>query len=42
MKKALILLGFVVVLTFALSSCKSTGGCPAYGQIDTEEVDSKV
>ncbi len=37
MKKLLILLGFVAIITAAMSSCKSAGSCPAYGQADTEQ-----
>jgi len=40
MKKVLILLGFIAVITVAMSSCKTSGGCPAYGQADTEHVDA--
>ena len=42
MKKALILLGFVIVLAFTVSSCKSSGSCPAYGQVDTEQANPNV
>jgi len=43
MKKLLILLGFVAVLSTVLSSCStSRGGCPAYGQVDTEQQDANV
>jgi hypothetical protein len=42
MKKLLILLGFIAVVTVAMASCKSTDRCPAYGQIDTEQQDANV
>lgn len=42
MKKLIILLGFVAILSTALSSCKTQGGCPAYGQVDTEQQDANV
>jgi hypothetical protein len=42
MKKALILFGFVLVLAVALSSCKSSGSCPAYGQVETEQANPNV
>ena len=43
MKKLIILLGFVAILSTALSSCKTAGGgCPAYGQVETEQQDANV
>ncbi len=42
MKKTLILLGFVIALAFTVSSCKTTGSCPAYGQVDTEQANPNV
>ena len=42
MKKLLILLGFIAVITVAMSSCKPTGSCPAYGQADTEQQDANA
>jgi len=42
MKKTLILLGFVIALAFSVSSCKTTGSCPAYGQVDTEQANPNV
>ena len=42
MKKALIILAFAGILAASLTSCSSGGHCPAYGSVDTEQVDANV
>ena len=42
MKKALIIIAFAGILAASLTSCSSSSHCPAYGSVDTEQVDANV
>lgn len=38
MKKILVTISLIVALTALISSCKTRENCPAYGQLETEQV----
>lgn len=42
MKKLFVALAFIVLLGWLLSSCKSAEKCPAYGQVEVEQSDTKT
>ena len=42
MKKALIILAFVGLLAASLTSCAPAGHCPAYGSVNTQQVNADV
>ncbi|GEM_PF-5608979 len=42
MKKTLIIIAFVSMVVVSMVSCKTTSHCPAYGSVNTEQVNAKV
>ncbi len=38
MKKGVIIIALLFVMALAFTSCKSTQNCPAYGQVEVEQV----